>query len=59
MKKLVKRNFMRQDSVQCYVNQCDIDCLSCTCQYEAARQENRLSYYQRRWNYNGGVKKEL
>ena len=42
MKKLVKRNIPKMDTVQCYYS-CDIQCLSCVCTYEAARDDTRIN----------------
>ena len=43
MKKLVKRNIVKKDTVELYTGSCFTDCLSCTCTYVAARDDTRIS----------------
>ena len=44
MKKLVKRNVVKKDTVELYAS-CFADCLSCTCTYVAARDDNHICRY--------------
>lgn len=45
MKKLVKRNVVKKDTVELYTGSCFTDCLSCTCTYVAARDDNHICRY--------------
>lgn len=49
MKKLVKRNVVKKDTIELYTGACSTDCLSCTCTYVAARDDNHISRYSREY----------